>query len=255
MTAGVESGVSKFYVLSLHQVHPDKNSNPRAEAAFKRLADAFEVVGDPAAQAQYLVRLASQPQNGQKKRPRTEWAAASSEHSFPAPASKETRARPARSWADMRREFVAMEHAFEAANDERRNAQRAAADAKRERQDQDGLKRSQANALLADALGKDADSRAQGWRAFKGTAGKAASTREERPTDAPVTKTDADGAPSAHSLAASEEPACCWVCRRKFPSAIALQRHEQISELHQENLAKQKATDDEARGLAHQERR
>ncbi|CAD7956576.1 unnamed protein product [Amoebophrya sp. A25] len=34
------------------------------------------------------------------------------------------------------------------------------------------------------------------------------------------------------------ESFCCLLCRRKFPSAVALKRHEEASELHKQNLAK-----------------
>lgn len=48
------------------------------------------------------------------------------------------------------------------------------------------------------------------------------------------------GADAASGAAAgSMDGAVCWVCRRKFKDAAALKIHEENSELHKENLAKQ----------------
>jgi hypothetical protein len=138
----------------------------------------------------------------------------------------------------MMREFEAMEYAFEAANDVHRNAQRAAADAKRERHDKVSAKRSKSNAQLAEALGEEADNRARGWRAFKGgTSKRLADTSDAAPLAAHESKSHEIGKADQISHNATE-PICCWVCRRKFPNALALERHERISELHKENLKK-----------------
>jgi len=137
----------------------------------------------------------------------------------------------------MTREFEAMEYAFEAANDEHRNAQRAAADAKRARQEKLGAKRSKSNAQLAEALGEDADNRAQGWIAFKGNNAR----RPNNPLTSTTATVDGPNIGPAQSSDESSEPVCCWLCRRKFANALALQRHEQISELHNDNLKKRDA--------------
>jgi hypothetical protein len=70
------------------------------------------------------------------------------------------------------------------------------------------------------------ETRARGWTQWKRSR-----TTVDSPTPSP---------PQAAATAnPGEEIMCCLLCRRKFPTPAALARHEQLSALHKENVARQ----------------
>lgn len=57
-----DEDVKKYYKRQAFLVHPDKNKQPGAEEAFKILAHAFEIIGEPERRAEYDTRLAEEVQ-------------------------------------------------------------------------------------------------------------------------------------------------------------------------------------------------
>lgn len=57
-----DEDIKKYYKRQAFLVHPDKNKQPGAEEAFKILAHAFEIIGEPERRREYDVRLAEEVQ-------------------------------------------------------------------------------------------------------------------------------------------------------------------------------------------------
>jgi len=278
-----------YYRLAL-RLHPDKCRHPSAEGCFKRLGEAYELLGDGASQEAYLQRLAlrgshppgaaakrrredSGEENGAGRGPSSSTGTASVPQQQPpprasAPASDDSGSpvvRHRKSFAEMQREFTALEHAFEARNDELRNRQRAAQEARRRQREAHAVAQASGNERLEMSLSVGADDRAQGWRDFqssqRGRGGKdgAIPVSEQRGGQCEALAKDARGdargsggfadsaAPSGPASAdipagsaAVTRPrgANCLLCRRAFPDRGALALHEAKSALHKANLEK-----------------
>ena len=258
------AAVKRAYFQIALLVHPDKCAHPSAEESFKRLAAAYEVLGSENSQALYLKSFSRQTvASASKKRQRDtpggcsqssdnkQWG--SGRQKGPSvPSVDSTRSATSsrfKSFNEMQREFDAMEHKFEAANEAYRNSQRAADIARQARQDASASVHSQSNETLVAALAMSADDRAEGWRAFqrkgagsskargsrgerdRAEASKSSPLASEQPKYALEKSASHDGCAGAGS-----EKTCCWLCRRAFSSAFALARHEAKSELHKANL-------------------
>ncbi|XP_053632222.2 uncharacterized protein [Cherax quadricarinatus] len=57
-----DEDIKKYYKRQAFLVHPDKNKQPGAEEAFKILAHAFEIIGEPERRHEYDARLAEEVQ-------------------------------------------------------------------------------------------------------------------------------------------------------------------------------------------------
>nr|XP_045621067.1 probable serine/threonine-protein kinase DDB_G0282963 isoform X1 [Procambarus clarkii] len=57
-----DEDIKKYYKRQAFLVHPDKNKQPGAEEAFKILAHAFEIIGEPERRREYDARLAEEVQ-------------------------------------------------------------------------------------------------------------------------------------------------------------------------------------------------
>ncbi|KAK3852836.1 hypothetical protein Pcinc_040589 [Petrolisthes cinctipes] len=55
-----DDDIKKYYKRQAFLVHPDKNKQPGAEEAFKILAHAFEIIGEPERRKEYDLRLAEE---------------------------------------------------------------------------------------------------------------------------------------------------------------------------------------------------
>jgi DnaJ family protein B protein 12 len=59
--------VKKHYKKAALLVHPDKNTHPQANEAFKILAKAFECLYNPHSQSEYILTLKTSSKNKRKK--------------------------------------------------------------------------------------------------------------------------------------------------------------------------------------------
>ncbi|TMW64810.1 hypothetical protein Poli38472_008977 [Pythium oligandrum] len=214
------------------RVHPDKNASPNAEEAFKRLSEAYECLANEHSQRVYLVRLLAQTSARRgAKRPRPPPPRAPSQRSKPPPPPRRPkrpktspsppppptppppprRRTPEEIWqAFQREEEEQARREFHAKGFEREY--KAASSPKPVSNEHDEAERTR---VLESAL-DDKASRWHGWT-------KRAETTEETQTSSPP------------------RVICCLLCRRKFPSEAALSRHEELSTLHRENVAKDSA--------------
>eukprot|EP00611_Tribonema_gayanum_P019832 TRINITY_DN3517_c0_g1_i1.p1 TRINITY_DN3517_c0_g1~~TRINITY_DN3517_c0_g1_i1.p1 ORF type:complete len:262 (-),score=99.70 TRINITY_DN3517_c0_g1_i1:12-797(-) len=192
-------------------VHPDKNAHPKAEAAFHRLAKAFDDLHDPESQAGILATLRSgAPQQRSPSPPPAAAAAAQRWDYNPKPAAQEE--------VEIREAAARASHAAK----RKRERQQEASEA-RARQLREELEAS----LLSDETRLDA--RSQSWRSF--AAAPAAKKVKPRKQPAPPAATSA--ASSASSAPQSEGAQyACFLCRRGFKTAQLLATHKALSQLH-----------------------
>ncbi|GMF66201.1 unnamed protein product [Phytophthora lilii] len=231
------------------RVHPDKNradgngdrcsvtvrcSDPvvvtvDAEAAFKRLSEAYECLVDEASQHRYLQTLQRQSaavkhQTTNKPKPKYRRKRKAS----PQPQTEENTSLPTRRrtpeeiWQQFQREEEEMArqqfHAngFDRVYESRPSSER-------------GIN-SSPPAVSAEKqqeiLSSDLDARAKQWTTWSNPTAKRAKVG--------LSTTNSVGDSVASKSTA--KMACCLLCRRKFPTIEALSRHETLSKLHLANL-------------------
>ena len=180
----------RYYKLAL-LLHPDKNSHPSAETAFKAMSKAFEELSDPSAQASSLSRAVRrdgcgdgggggggdggsdmQTSAGKRGRPNATDEAHShkTKRGFGSPGKRKRE----KSYADILREFEAMEKEWGAANERRLRTNKGRQNRKREHRDQESQRLASQHEDLVARLAVNADSHAASWRSYAGKAAKAA---------------------------------------------------------------------------------
>ncbi|KAG3087717.1 hypothetical protein PI125_g18574 [Phytophthora idaei] len=218
------------------RVHPDKNPNTDAEAAFKRLSGAYECLVDETLQRNYLQQLlVHQPKTGTKsarqkckyKRKRKTPSEPKHEETTSLPKRRRT---PEEIWQEFQRE-------------EEELARQQFHTKGFDRFYESTLKRT---SQVADAssnsteeqqtiLDSNLDAKASNWAAWKKP------TSKRMQTESAVSD---PGYESGTNSTTSDVPVnmiCCMLCRRKFPSMEALHRHETLSKLHLANVEAQLA--------------
>lgn len=229
-------------VVALTSVHLD------AEAVFKRLSEAYECLADEDSQRSYLQKL-QQPtasragvrspkparpkykNKRKRKAPEPPTAAQAKE-----PLSTKRRSTPEEVWQQFqreeeelaRREFHAkgFERVYDSAS--KRAAKTSGAD------DSSAPPHTLPPTEQRDILDSNLDAKAKKWATWN----KPNLTQAESP---PVAATDEGGSGSVEESEAPVILICCLLCRRKFPTAEALGRHEALSKLHAANLQAQRA--------------
>jgi len=246
----------QYYRLAL-RVHPDKNKEADASLAFKKLSQAYESLGGggiaedaKVLQAAYLVDIQGKCDSASRgwKRPRTPGAASSSS-SPPPPPTRQTKSassdpepqstRKGKSFDEILREYEAMEHAFNAQNDEQQNAHRARQISRSQRREKEAGVHTLALGKTVAALEPGADDRASSWRAFnKGSRSRDKSSGGGNDSAEQQKADNADGNQPMDSIRAEPEKkaACCLLCRRSFLGSAALEKHCAFSALHKSNL-------------------
>ena len=283
----------RYYKLAL-LLHPDKNSHPSAETAFKAMSKAFEELSDPSAQASSLSRETAvrrdgcgdgggggggdggsdmQTSAGKRGRPNATDEAHShkTKRGFGSPGKRKRE----KSYADILREFEAMEKEWGAANERRLRTNKGRQDRKREHREQESQRLASQHEDLVARLAVNADSHAASWRSYAGKAGKAGKmdngqigggggdgggggkgnmVGRERGSEGVNPAKFAAGGEAAGGWSAVDSAAAgpaaatavefpCWLCRRKFRSAQKLALHKKESELHMRNAqAEREAT-------------
>ena len=221
--------VKRCYYRQALKVHPDKNKAASSSEAFKKLSDAYDLLKSPGSQQEYLKSLLAATSSSSSDRGRV-WKKSRSHAEKAAPSQSSPK-----SFGEMQREFEAMQWAFEAANEAKRNASREACIKKERQKEVNHERHSESNAALTETLAKGADDRAQTWRKFrkKGVKGSPDSSV------VPGASSETEAVAAVGTLAPPMEAAagvCCWLCRRGFADSEGLARHVELSELHRRNL-------------------
>lgn len=227
-----------------------------AEEAFKRLSDAYECLSDVSTQQIYLQSLnaprpSSSSSSSSSQRPRgppayprkrkrskpTEQSTADATDTQESPCVRPPRRQrtPEEIWRAFqeeeermaRDEFFAkgFERTYAETSDESSSKRRRGAKAPKADPPVDlRQEKEQREATDRDA---DVHERAQSWRDWR-------QTRASSPSpDALPRAPDAVKTPSTATI-------CCLLCRRKFPTDAALQRHEALSALHKANAQRRR---------------
>ncbi|KAG7379072.1 hypothetical protein PHYPSEUDO_009080 [Phytophthora pseudosyringae] len=225
-------------------VHPDKNRAKDAEAAFKRLSEAYECLVDETSQRSYLQQLqVHQPKTGTKstkhkykyKRKRKTQTEPKSEEGQNFPKRRRT---PEEIWQEFQREEEELarqqfhtkgfDRVYESTSKRTAAATDAAASSTVSPEEQQQL------------LDSDLDKKAGNWAAWRQPTSKR--MRTEATVSEPALETGA-GLTTAAGSDASASLICCMLCRRKFPTVEALNRHETLSKLHLANVQAQLSGD------------
>ena len=216
--------VKAAYRKAALAVHPDKSDDPRAEQAFKRLGEAYEVLLDPLAQAELLALCSAETvrKHGSAK--------SSSQTQRPAGTTGHRQHHAQQRHDDGPHTTVY----FRSAHSEREAARAAAADKKRQRVERDmATRRAEAEVRMQSDSWEPS---LKSWQSWKGRASSKRQRGEEKPRRPSATSSASSGVSNAAQAARRY---VCMLCRRQFKEKAALERHEQHSDLHQENLRKQ----------------
>ncbi|POM77488.1 Molecular chaperone DnaJ [Phytophthora palmivora] len=213
-------------------VHPDKNREPDAEAAFKRLSEAYECLVDEISQCNYLQQLqVPQPKSelktaNQKYKCKRKWKSMAKTTQEP---NSRKRRSPEEIWQKFQREEEELaRQQFHAKGFDRVYDSKRTADV-----DEAATNSTTTTEQLQSILDSNLDAKATKWAAWSKT------TSKRRRVEAPESAQTILPAnvPGASSLI------CCFLCRRKFPTVEALARHETLSKLHLTNVRTQKLGD------------
>ncbi|KAG1711309.1 hypothetical protein DVH05_008562 [Phytophthora capsici] len=207
-------------------VHPDKNRASDAEAAFKRLSEAYECLVDETSQRNYLQQLqAHRPKTGtqipkqkyQYKRKRKNPSKTKSEE------GPKRRRTPEEIWQEFQRqEEEIARRQFQAKGFDRVYESASKRPGGTSNPSSTGSPEEQQNILNSDLGAK-----ASNWAAWSN----------------PVSKRRKREAAIEATATLNTKLICCMLCRRKFPSAEALSRHESLSKLHLANLKARGSSD------------
>lgn len=202
-------------------VHPDKSDDPRAEQAFKRLGEAYEVLQNPLAQAELLALCKSDF----PRRNRGGKGGATT------PRQPDATAHGQRDRRELREHGPHTTVYFRSAHEAREAARTAATDKKRQRDERaTAVHRAEAEAKMqSESWGSSVKS----WQSWTDNSSSKRRRGHMKPGDASSIPPD-----DVHARP-SPQWQFCMLCRRQFKDKAALQRHEQHSQLHMENLRKQ----------------
>ncbi|KAL3674879.1 hypothetical protein V7S43_000805 [Phytophthora oleae] len=214
-------------------VHPDKNRAADAEAAFKRLGEAYECLVDEISQRKYLQQLRThRPNTGTKatkqkyqfKRKRKTQSTPKSEEGPSLPKRRRT---PEEIWQEFQRQEEELaRQQFQARGFDRvyeSESKRATGTANPSSTGSPEEKQH--------ILNSDLDAKAGNWAAWSNP------TSKRRKTEPAISKLDVTGTTNTRLV-------CCMLCRRKFPSVEALSRHETLSKLHLANKIRAQGSSD-----------
>jgi DnaJ-class molecular chaperone len=217
-TAAADPAVVKAaYRKAALSVHPDKSDDPRAEQAFKQLGESYEVLLDPLAQAELLALCSDR--TSRRKRSGAVGGAQTQR--------QQNTTRPVRQYEDGPHTTVY----FRSAHKEREEARAKAAEKKRQRQEREmATHRAEIEARM-----QTLDSSSKSWQSWTG----GSSNKRQRSNDRASPVSSKSTASTGFKPAQTVERYVCMTCRRQFKEKAALERHEQHSELHRENLRKQ----------------
>jgi hypothetical protein len=229
--AAEAGAVKTAYRKAALQCHPDKSDDPRAEQAFKQLAEAYEVLLDPEAQAELLRQCrADQHSGGDKK---------AGGRSQPRQRRREHQSgRDDGAGAGDGGPHTTVY--FRSAHDEREAARAAAAEKKRQHSEREqAAHRAEMEAQMQTSSWASNVSSWQSWAgsATSGGASKRRRGNAKQPDPAKPPPTVSGNATGVGKPSTAQRHVCL-LCRRQFKEPAALERHEQQSELHQENLRK-----------------
>ena len=217
--------VKTAYRKAALAVHPDKSNDPRAEQAFKRLGEAYEVLQDPLAQAELLALCGAKTA---RKRRSTKGGAQTQRQRGDARGGQQPD-------QERHEEGPHTTVYFRSAHKEREAARAAAAEKQRQRVEREiSARRAEVETRMqSDSWGSSVKS----WQSWSGGSSKKRQRSNDR---APETSSMPSATTGANAAQTSQRHThVCLVCRRQFKEEAALHRHEQHSELHQENLRKQ----------------
>ncbi|GMF61795.1 unnamed protein product [Phytophthora fragariaefolia] len=218
-----------------------------ADAAFKRLSEAYECLVSGESQRRYLQELQSTRANARTANARTPQVA-KSRHKYKRkrkapepPAQAEANESPPKRqrtpeeiWRLFQREEEELaRQQFHVKGFERVYTSSPKRTSKTDSdEDSDSLSRAAPQREQQNILASNLDAKAEKWAAWS----KSNSSGLE---STPVAKDSGDDTGSAHERKEPASLICCMLCRRKFSAAEALSRHEALSKLHAENLKAQ----------------
>uniref|UniRef100_A0AAV1URC9 J domain-containing protein n=1 Tax=Peronospora matthiolae TaxID=2874970 RepID=A0AAV1URC9_9STRA len=213
-------------------VHPDKNRATDAEAAFKRLGEAYECLVDETRQRHYLQQLQGRPlrsgSTATAQTNRTKWK----KKKKPQPKKDVGDAIPRRKrtpeeiWREFQREEEELaRQQFQAKGFDREYGSVS-------KQPDDPASSITSVEEQQDILDSNLDAKATKWASWSNPTSKRIRLTT---TSGSTLKTDVNSmAETARNVAATL--ICCALCRRKFATDKALRRHEALSKMHLANV-------------------
>eukprot|EP01041_Mallomonas_annulata_P003325 gene3325-6580_t len=219
----------KYLCLAL-QVHPDKNPDPTADSAFRKLHDAYEqLLKSVGATENHAAFDSCLP--GLRKAGSSSTAPSSSKFSQPPSEPKKKRVRP---YSEIMEEWEEAELQFKKENDIKWEQYKS----KRKRPSPNIPERD-FNDLTDDFL-EGIDSRSSSWRDFQNI--NKESDSEKFPSQEgsiPSVHTTIDASNNKNGQNLPEDSSShrishiCWICRRRFKTDELLKFHEVMSTLHE----------------------
>lgn len=231
-----------------------------AEEAFKRLSDAYVCLSDESSQRSYIRSLltttrkstpavppprSAPPAYPRKRRKKTRDEAKPPPPGPPPPPRRQRT--PEEIWRAFqeeeerlaRQEFLAKGFERTFASSPTGPQEDDGASSNSRRSDEDAHVQTTAEESVVNASGLD--DRAQSWTRWQKQRESSPSVDTRRTVDAPAAvaadvEEAGESVGSCKSALASGDPICCLLCRRKFPTYDALNRHETLSKLHRDNL-------------------
>ncbi|KAK1947572.1 DnaJ subfamily B member 9 [Phytophthora citrophthora] len=219
--------VRKRYKELAILVHPDKNRAADAEAAFKRLSEAYECLVDETSQRNYLQQLRVRRPKSDTQTPKQKYQykrkRKNQSKSEEGPSLPKRRRTPEEIWQEFQRQEEELaRQQFQAKGFDRVYESAAKRPTGTSNSSSTGPPEEQQN-----ILDSDLDAKAGNWAAWSNP------TSKRRKIEVAV----------EDATASSTKLICCMLCRRKFRNVEALSRHEMLSKLHLANLKAQDSSD------------
>lgn len=204
---------SKYKSLAL-LVHPDKNPDPRANEAFKRLRTCYEELQTSVTQRSSTLRQETEPTK----------SSVNDDHKCTE--FSDTSKKKKNSVSEFLRKWTSEEEIFMAAQELREQKRRGK---KRKSPFSDIRERNEilTENILQQEIFEGVDDRMSKWQNFRN--GRKNSGRDPSTSLPSETNTSVDYLPQSQSV-------LCLLCRRSFKSIEMLQKHELHSELHKANM-------------------